>query len=178
MEKKVTSRCTSINKRVPAIAKLIERNVDMKMVEDLGIYDLGCGKYPEYFSDWCTKRNIPYVGEDKHQFDGVYNGRLAYAMDCHPVAISSNVLNVLPERQRIEYMDELLSVGTYGKPSWVFITVYEGNRTGDGKYRKDSFQANLRTVDMLLWLECTYPKYTWERKGKLIFAHTWAHDKY
>ena len=176
MEKKITSKNTSVNKRVPAIAKLIEKNVDMNMVRDLGIYDLGCGKYPEYLANWCYERNIPYIGEDKHQFDGTYSGRLAYAMDCHPIAVSSNVLNVLPDRQRIEYMDELLSVGSFGMPSWVFITVYEGDKSGNGKYGKDSYQANLKTIEMLIWLECTYPQYTWERHGKLIFAHTWISD--
>lgn len=169
-ERKVTSKNTSINKRVPAIAKLIEQTADMKTIENLGIYDLGCGKYPEYFAKWCEERNIPYIGEDVHQFKGIYSGRFAYAMDCNPVAVSSNVLNVLPDRQRIEYMDELLSVGSCGRPSWIFITIYEGNKSGDGKYGKDSYQANLKTADMMLWLECTYPQYIWMRKGKLIFA--------
>lgn len=169
-ERKVTSKNTSINKRVPAVAKLIEKYADMKMIETLGIYDLGCGKYPEYFATWCDKRSIPYIGEDEYQFAGVFDGLYAYAMDCHPAAVSSNVLNVLPEIQRIEYMEDLLSVGSCGHPSWIFITVYEGDRSGNGKYREDSYQANLKTIDMLMWLEFTFPEYDWKRRGKLIFA--------
>ena len=171
-ERKVTSKSTSINKRVPAIARLMEKKWILTELKMRGMYDLGCGKYPEYLAGWCEERNIPYIGEDKYQFGGMYSGRFAYAMDCNPIAVSSNVLNVLPDRQRIEYMDELLSVGRYGKPSWVFITVYEGNRSGEGKYRKDSYQANLKTTDMMIWLDCTFPQYKWERRGKLIFAKT------
>lgn len=170
----VTSKNTSVNKRVPAIAGILEKNVAMFLLEERGIYDYGCGKFPEYFAEWCEKRNIPYIGEDKYNISGVYNGRFAYAMDAHPCAISSNVLNVLPPSQREEYMNELLSVGTYGKPSWVFITVYEGDGTGNGKYGNDSYQANMKTKDMLKWLEESYPQYNWERRGKLMFCKTGA----
>lgn len=171
MERKVTSKNTSINKRVPAIAKLLEKNVASYILQE-GLYDLGCGKYPEYMAKWCEERNIPYIGEDIHQFTGIYSGRFAYAMNAHPTAISSNVLNVLPPHQREEYMNELLSVGAYGLPSWIFITVYEGDRTGKGKYGNDSYQANMKTEDMKRWIESVFPQYTWERKGKLIFCTT------
>lgn len=170
----VTSRNTSVNKRVPAIASMLEKNVARFILEEAGIYDCGCGKYPEYFAEWCEERNIPYIGEDKYNISGVYSGRFAYAMNVHPCAISSNVLNVLPPHQREEYMNELLSVGTYGMPSWVFITVYEGDRTGHGKYGNDSFQANMKTEDMRKWIENIYPQYKWERKGRLIFCKTGA----
>lgn len=58
MEMKVTSRNTSINKRVPAIASLLEKNVAKFVLEEGGIHDLGCGKYPEYFAEWCEICNI------------------------------------------------------------------------------------------------------------------------
>lgn len=174
MEMKVTSRKTSINKRVPAIASLLEKNVAKYVIEEGGIYDLGCGKYPEYFAEWCERRNIPYIGEDPYNISGVYTGRFAYAMNAHPCAISSNVLNVLPPIQREEYVNELLSVGTYGIPSWVFITVYEGDKSGIGKYGNDSFQANMKTEDMKDWLQTIFGQYVWERKGKLIFCKTGA----
>lgn len=170
METKVTSKNTSVNQRVPAIAKLMEENVSRYLLEDRGIYDYGCGKYPEYFADWCEERNIPYIGEDKYNVKGVYTGRYGYSMDPHPCAVSSNVLNVLPPMQREEYMNELLKVGTYGMPSWVFIAVYEGNRSGIGKYGRDSYQANMKTGDMEMWLRKVYPQYKWERRGKLIFC--------
>lgn len=170
----VTSRNTSVNKRVPAIAGLLEKNVTKSILEEGGIYDYGCGKYPEYFAKWCEERNIPYIGEDKYNITGVYSGRFAYAMNAHPCAVSSNVLNVLPYQQRKTYMNELLSVGVYGIPSWIFITIYEGDRTGKGKYGNDSYQANMKTEDMKKWLESVFPQYKWERRGKLIFCKTGA----
>lgn len=169
----ITSKRTSINKRVPAIAKFLEKNVSKDILMN-GIYDLGCGKYPEYLSNWCSERSIPYIGEDKHQFTGVYNNEYSSAMNKCPCVISSNVLNVLPDYERILYMNDLLSVGVRGGyPSWVFITVYEGDKSGVEKYGRfgDSYQANLTTFDMLTWLEKTFSDFKWERKGKLIYSN-------
>lgn len=165
METKVTSKNTSVNKRVPAVFGLIEKNTDTRLLRRYGLYDYGCGKYPEYAGKWAEEREIPYTGQDPYNHEKEYYNKI-YAYRSRWFAVSSNVLNVLPETQRIDYLEDILE----DYPAGMFITVYEGNKSGIGKYRKDSYQANMKTAEMLEWLIKIFPQYRWGRRGKLIFV--------
>lgn len=130
---KFTSKDTSINsKKLPAIYKMIAGRV----TENDTVIDYGCGKY---FDSYNLPSNYhgydPYNRPNEEELDIKYN-----------VAICSNVLNVIMEREcRLALLNNLKNLANK-----VFITVYEGNRSGKGSQtKKDCFQLNRMRGDYI-----------------------------
>lgn len=145
MEKKVTSKNTSVNKdRVPAIYSKLSK---------LGVYgthmfDVGCGKWVRHIKAYAKENGIctywhgfdPYNQSKKHNekirelaFEELFS-------DNPNVLVSSNVLNVI----KVGRGDYLQSIFRRMKPiDELYITVYEGDKSGIGRLTsKDCWQEN------------------------------------
>lgn len=121
---KYTSANTSINStKLPRIYSLVHVN------ENETVIDYGCGKY---FDSYNLGDNFfgydPFNRDDKEVLNRKYD-----------IAFCSNVLNVIAERDvRLEVLRTLKNLAKR-----IYITVYEGNRSGVSKVtKKDCFQLN------------------------------------
>ena len=133
MEQKYTSANTSINStKLPAIYSKVKEVGD----PTISIIDYGCGKYLDNYK---AKVNCELSGYDPYNRPDrtVLNKR-------YNIALCSNVLNVVKERSiRDLILRELRRLAPL-----VYITVYEGNRSGVGKVSKeDCWQENRKLAD-------------------------------
>jgi len=132
---KYTSADTSINsKKRPAIyGKLQRAHVFAQPVLPM-VLDYGCGKHFESYN----------LGENVKGYDPFNYDRPENLVGGYDIVLSSNVLNVVMERDVrvsiLQAMKEQLS------PSGVvYVTIYEGNKSGVGKVTKrDCWQENRR----------------------------------
>ena len=135
----ITSAKTSINKnKVPAIFKLVHNDGGWEFYQRN--LDIGGGKF-----DTATKWLWDNYSINNHIYDP-YNrtmGNNCYALGFfeYDTVTISNVLNVIESDARILDILHLAQakVGWAGK---VFISVYEGDRSGKFKIGKDSMQRN------------------------------------
>lgn len=126
VKQQYTSADTSINsKKLPRIYSLVHVN------DDETVIDYGCGKF---FDLYHLGNNFfgydPFNRDDKEVLNRKYD-----------VAFCSNVLNVIAEQDiRLDVLKTLKSLADR-----IYITVYEGNKSGKGKVtKKDCFQLNWR----------------------------------
>ena len=146
MEKKITSKNTSINRdRVPAIySKLAKQGV-----YGTNIFDVGCGKWIRHIKEF-TKDNamcMHWYGFDPYNQTREHNNKVIekafneYVRNDNPnVFISSNVLNVIRSGRR-EYLQSIFR--KMKAIDELYITVYEGDKSGIGRMTsKDCWQEN------------------------------------
>ena len=126
MAPKYTSANTRINSTtLPAIYKMVSD----KISKTDQVIDYGCGKYFDNY-------NLPdnFAGYDPYNRNNpkVLNRK-------YDVALCSNVLNVIAEQEvRLDILSRLKELAKI-----IYITVYEGNRSGNSKRTKeDCFQLN------------------------------------
>lgn len=136
----ISSANTSINRRLPRLYGQLPNDV-----RNCQMLDYGCGKYPEYVKKWGEERGIAVTSYDKYNYPSE-DWFKPYGYD---VVTCSNVLNVIQDysvrRDLLIDCYECLRIG--GK---LYITVYEGDRTGRGKTTKsDCWQENRKLSDYL-----------------------------
>lgn len=130
--------------------------------------DIGGGKY-DTASKWLQDRhgckNFVY---DPYNRSAAHNKKVLKQSDKGVDTITiSNVLNVIKEwRYRREVLD--LAAGRCGANTQVYITVYEGDRSGQGRETSCGYQLNRKTQDYVKEVARFF--YSVERKGKLIIA--------
>ncbi len=131
IKQKYSSASTSINsKKLPAIYRIVSKRIK----ETDKVIDYGCGKFFDNY-------NLPsnYVGYDpfNRNNDEILNEK-------YDVALCSNVLNVIMEHEvRMDVLRKLKELA-----NTVFITIYEGDKTGVGKETKnDCYQLNMARED-------------------------------
>jgi len=129
---------TSINsKKLPAISK----KVKWKDYRGKKVLDFGGGKFNN-FKEWLYKEfNIDLLIYDKFNRSELENIDALKSLNNGEVSliICSNVLNVIKEDLIIK---DIIKTVEGGKVPFIF-TVYEGNRTGEGKpTKKDCYQRN------------------------------------
>lgn len=165
VDQEFTSKDTSINSgKLPAIYRLV------KFTPGQLVLDYGGGKFDngvEYLADLGVTGLVydPYNRTSEHNRNVIRQIRDAGGAD---VALCSNVLNVIKEPEaRIAVLKNIRKLL---KPSGkVYITVYEGSGTGEGKQsQSDAYQLNRKTADYLEEIQEVFPNA--ERKGKLISA--------
>lgn len=126
---KYTSSNTSINSsKMPKIYKFVSPLIN----ENETVIDYGCGKFFDKYEIWFN-----CVGYDPYNMpneDALHNH--------YDVALCSNVLNVISEKEnRLDVLKKLKSLA-----NTVYISVYEGDKTGVGKEtKKDCYQLNKLT---------------------------------
>lgn len=148
MKQSVTSANTSINsKRLPAIYGKICLN------EGDRVLDYGCGRYTEHLTRYCLENHAELFPFDPFNIPEWKNKETREKLKNRPatIGIMSNVLNVIDSDEAIkEAIKNALSLIS-GK---LYITVYEGDRTGHGKYTSnDSFQRNMKRKEYIPMLE-------------------------
>lgn len=164
-EQEYDSAATSINSnKLPAVYKLIQ------IPEGTVGVDFGGGKFDnavEHIKDLGATLCVydPYNRSDEHNKEVLRTLRQNEGADW---AINSNVLNVIKEGgARTSVLNNIKRITKPGAP--IYITVYEGNGTGQGGPTKSGYQMNRRTADYLEEIQEVFPDAV--RKGKLIIAH-------
>ena len=165
-----TSANTSINRnKVPALFRCIRpEDVAGKVV-----IDYGCGRWPALAADVLSDLGAAaVVSYDPYNYTSAeIAGRVEALRGRADVVCLSNVLNVIPEyRERwnvVRLCCDKLRPG--GK---LFVTVYEGDRSGCGRETMaDCWQENRRTADYVEEIRNIMPGWTVERHGKLITVY-------
>lgn len=138
MIQKITSKNTSINSsKLPVIYNKIDFS---KFRNGFNILDYGCGKFNNG-RDYITSIGGNWWGYDP------FNRTEEENMLCHgnyyDCIICSNVLNVISDTLIIyEIIKQIFNKVTLRKQA-IFVTVYEGNKSGIGKITKeDCYQRN------------------------------------
>lgn len=136
----ISSANTSINRRLPALFGKLPDNI-----RNCQMLDYGCGKYPEYVRKWAEERGISLTSYDKYN----YPCDNWYREHGYDVVTLSNVLNVVNSwRIRWDIIQDCFDCLRDG--GQLYITVYEGDRTGTGRRTKsDCWQENRRLKDYL-----------------------------
>jgi hypothetical protein len=140
---RITSANTSIN-QLPAVAKLVD--AFSWWYSDSVNLDIGAGKY-NVLTEYLNQKGVENFSYDPYNRPAIEN--LA-ALKCHPNTVTiSNVLNVIVQKKdRINVLRLARKVLRPG--GCVFITVYEGDRSGAGRVsKKDCWQENRKTQDYI-----------------------------
>ena len=163
-EQKISSAATSINSnKLPAIFRMV------KFQPDTMNLDYGGGKF-DNAAEELAKINVtnlvydPYNRSSEHNQDVLKQVRANGGADTVTI---SNVLNVIaePEARQTVLRNAKKLVKPGGK---VYITVYEGNKSGSGAETKAGYQLNKDTKDYVDEISQVFDNVT--RKGKLIIA--------
>lgn len=164
IDQEFTSANTSINSsKLPALFSLVEFDPETVNV------DYGGGRFDnvaDYLTDFDVVNLVidPFNRNKKHNRDAINLIRDHGGADS---ATCSNVLNVIKEpenrRQVLENMKKLVKPG--GK---IYITVYEGDGTGEAGATSSGYQLRRKTKEYLDEIREVFPDA--ERKGKLISA--------
>jgi len=163
-----TSAATSINKdKLPAVfTKLTKEKTLLPNTRNI---DIGGGKF-DNASEYLAKQDVENLVFDPYNRSAEHNSMILESVRNKPAdtATVSNVLNVIPEEanqiKTLETARKSLKDG-----GEVFITVYEGNRSGIGKVTgADQFQQNKKLSDYLDTVRQVFPNAT--VKGGMIRA--------
>ena len=164
IDQEFTSENTSINStKLPAVFKMVSFAPGTINI------DYGGGRF-DNVADYLTQYDVinlvydPYNRTPEHNKEVIKTIRKAGGAD---TATCSNVLNVIKEPEvRKNVLENIKKVVKSGGA--VYITVYEGNGSGEGSPTKSGYQTNRKTADYLDEIKEVFPNAT--RKGKLIVA--------
>ena len=163
-DQKISSANTSINSsKLPAIFRLV------KFEPDTLNLDYGGGKF-DNAAEYLAQQNVtnlvydPYNRSTQHNAEVLQKVRENGGADTVTI---SNVLNVIAEPEA--RLTVLRNAKKLVKPGGnVYITVYEGNKSGEGTETKSGYQLNKSTADYIDEIASVFS--TVNRKGKLIIA--------
>lgn len=158
MNQKFTSKGTSINKgKLPAIyGKLAKLGVNLETETAI---DYGCGRYFDTYG----------LPDTVYGYDPYHKRNEALLDNYYDIGICSNVLNVIAEPEvREEILFDLARCA-----ETVYITVYEGDKSGKGKQTGvDSWQENRRLKDYLEEVEDVFSEVA-IKNGVMICRYPW-----
>ena len=142
----VTSANTSINcSKLPAVYSKLDKLPEAELSAYDSILDYGCGRYTSHIMRHTVRRGRWYLGMDKYNKPEHVNAAARrFSARLHPVAVCSNVLNVIDSDDTIrDVIRDIMSM-----TDRCYITVYEGDKTGRGRYTaQDCYQRNARLRD-------------------------------
>ena len=145
MKQEFSSANTSINStKLPAIYGKINwekvREKWYEIHEEVSwpfVLDYGCGRYTDHIKAFLASHSIDLI-----RYDPYWGSDWDWDKVEPAVIVCSNVLNVIKEDENIQEI--VNTITKYNKP--YFITVYEGNKGGEGKVTKDNcYQRNQKT---------------------------------
>lgn len=154
MKQNYTSAATSINRnRLPAVYG----KIDLSQFDC--VLDYGCGRYTDHIRA-AMPEGVNYLPYDPYNQPADVNrdsvSTLDRAMrDGRPVAVvCSNVLNVIDGEAEIrDILRNIAAVILPDRRRRAFITVYEGDRSGNGRQTgPDQYQRNERLRDYLRFI--------------------------
>ena len=133
--------------------------------------DFGCGRYPSHVASWAKSHGInvhqydPYwnINHYKHNSDNSKN------LDSEIWALCiSNVLNVVEDWSEV-MISGIEAVPLPEGPQLIICTVYEGDRSKNGKYTSKGYQRNEPIETYLGYCRTFFIEYSWFiRDGLLI----------
>lgn len=144
MNQTITSKNTSINStKLPAVYN----KIDWSKFSGIKMIDYGCGKFNN------AKEFINSIGGRWYGYDP-YNRTEAENIACRGewfnCIVCSNVLNVLSDTKLVYDVLRKIADYIFYTSQKVFITVYEGDKSGVGKMTKDDcYQRNERTAEYI-----------------------------
>ena len=144
IEQKITSASTSVNVVNGIYKKIVE-----KYPVGTSILDVGCGRY-DTNKEFANKNGFVWFGIDPYNRTSEYNDASLDAM-CNytkypSIIMLNNVVNVLAEDNVI--MSVLSQVYNYaGEDTDIYITIYEGDKSGVGKVTTKGYQRNQKVND-------------------------------
>ena len=108
------------------------------------ILDVGCGKYDSN-KEFANDNGFAWFGIDPYNRTSEYNDASLEALydlcECPDIIMLNNVINVIAEDGVI--FNVLNQVYNYaGKDTDVYITIYEGDKSGVGKVTTKGYQRN------------------------------------
>ena len=154
-----SSKNTSINTvRLPAVYMKVRWRHYNNSADDYHVFDIGCGRLEtqrmikELLDGYGIKHFYPW--DPYHQcIIDKHNAEQAMRVDnSNKIIICSNVLNVIDDDDALnELIKRICDLSVYRLPDGtykmnpVFVTVYEGDKSGVGKQtKKDCWQRNER----------------------------------
>lgn len=154
MKQNYTSAATSINRtRLPAVYGKVD------LSQFACVLDYGCGRYTDHIRV-AMPEGVNYLPYDPYNQPANVNRESVAALDRAkrdraPVAVvCSNVLNVIDGEAEIrDILRNIAAVIRTDNRSRAYITVYEGDRTGNGRPTgPDQYQRNERLPDYLRFI--------------------------
>lgn len=160
-----TSANTSINSsKTPAVFKLASFKPNTINL------DYGGGRF-DSATEFLAKQDVTNLIYDPYNRSSDHNSNVINQIKKNGGADSvtcSNVLNVIAEPEAREtVLKNIYNLVKSGAP--VYITVYEGNKSGNGGATKSGYQLNRNTIDYVDEIKSVFSNVT--RKGKLIIAY-------
>lgn len=139
IKQKITSANTSVN-----VINGIYKKIVGKYALGTSILDIGCGKY-DTNKEFADTNGFAWFGIDPYNRTPEYNDASLNALynwsDAPDIIMLNNVLNVIAEDDVL--MDIVRQVYNYaGENTDVYITIYEGDKSGIGKVTSKGFQRN------------------------------------
>ena len=138
-----TSKNTSVNKEnLPRIYT----HINWEKFRGEKVLDYGCGRYTEHIRKLMWLYDIDWYGYDPYWRTEFLNEE---ALHCNPdIVVCSNVFNILDNYRDVVRIHDYIRYKLC--PTFLFYTVFEGNKTGIGKEsRKDCWQRNETLEDYL-----------------------------
>jgi len=170
VEQKITSAATSVN-QVPAILKLLNDNL-VRPAYFWGItdeiLDYGGGKYDK-LTDALAKLRVRSWVLDPFNRSAEHNALVRRMLTIRPAehAFCSNVLNVIKEPNvRGEVLRDIAALTD--PDGWVFITVYEGDRSSRGRKTTKGWQANRPLKSYVREVRKIFQEGEYFAKGKVL----------
>lgn len=113
------------------------------------IFDYGCGRYDENMN-FATENDFVWFGVDPYNRSVEWNKANINEMktwgDAPDIIMLNNVLNVVKEKFVIEHI--VGQVYNYaGENTDVYITIYEGDKSGIGKVTSKGYQRNEKLIN-------------------------------
>lgn len=152
----ISSLDTSINKqKIPKLFSIVDKKFGWK--PHTINFDIGGGKF-DNVTDYMQERYVTHLIYDPFNRSKVHNVSVitdVHQTRAHTVTIS-NVLNVVKEKDiRIRILNQAFAV--VDAEGTVYIKVYEGDRSGQGKETTKGWQNNQHTSFYLTEVSKIFP---------------------
>ena len=137
-----TQQYTSANTSIATLNRIYKILPNMGYNENSIILDYGCGKYDKN-KDYAIENNFEWVGYDPYNRSEEENNKtIQLIKEIEPdIIVCSNVLNVIKEDSAM--MNVLNQIYNYAANNTdVYITIYEGNKSGVGSETSKGYQRN------------------------------------
>lgn len=127
---------------VPAIMRKIEKCRGWHFTSRN--FDAGAGPYP-HFTKELKDISVTNLTWDPHNLSPEHNAAILAEVMAVPATSGtlSNVLNVIKTKKDRKRILEVVRRAVY-PGCWVYITVYEGDKSGKGRKTRDGWQENRR----------------------------------
>ena len=156
---KDTQKVTSANISQKQIAGFYKKALKNGMIDDcFEVFDYGCGKHLNLLTRFAMENKFMVYGFDKYNQTEDHNNKMLDNVKYSNFIACNNVLNVLENVALYDVMAHLHGLSLKHNKK-VYITVYEGDKSGIGKVsKKDCYQQNRKALDYVKILKKLWKK--------------------